>query len=128
MEKAIEIRMADGTADGFLYTPDGAGPWPGVIQLTDIHGIRPVARDLGKRIAAKGYVVLMPNVPKLWMRRREKRFKAHHQTNRRRGQGTCVKRMIRRKCGIFSTSSSFKWRMILSSSTIVRVSGLRIWA
>ena len=62
MEKQIEIRTADGTADGFLYTPEGGGQWPGVIQLTDIHGVRPVARDLAKRIAAKGYVVLLPNV------------------------------------------------------------------
>jgi carboxymethylenebutenolidase len=62
MEKQIEIRTADGIADGFLYTPEGSGPWPGVIQLTDIHGVRPVARDLAKRIAAKGYVVLLPNV------------------------------------------------------------------
>jgi carboxymethylenebutenolidase len=62
MEKQIEIWTADGTADGFLYTPEGGGQWPGVIQLTDIHGVRPVARDLAKRIAAKGYVVLLPNV------------------------------------------------------------------
>jgi carboxymethylenebutenolidase len=62
MEKQIEIRTADGVADGFLYTPEGNGPWPGIIQLTDIHGVRPVARDLAKRIAAKGYVVLLPNV------------------------------------------------------------------
>jgi carboxymethylenebutenolidase len=62
MEKAIEIRTADGTADGFLCAPEGSGSWPGIIQLTDIHGVRPVARDLAKRIAAKGYVVLLPNV------------------------------------------------------------------
>jgi carboxymethylenebutenolidase len=62
MERQIEIRTADGVADGFLYTPEGNGPWPGVIQLTDIHGVRPVARDLAKRIEAKGYAVLLPNV------------------------------------------------------------------
>src|SRR5579863_7571383 len=62
MEKQIEIHTVDGVVDGFLYTPEGSGPWPGVIQLTDIHGVRPVARDLAQRIAAKGYVVLLPNV------------------------------------------------------------------
>jgi carboxymethylenebutenolidase len=61
MEKQIEVRTADGVADGLLYAPDGSGQWPGIIQLTDIHGVRPVARDLAKRIAAKGYVVLLPN-------------------------------------------------------------------
>lgn len=62
IEKEIEIRTADGTSDGFLYQPDGPGPWPGVIHLTDIGGIRDANRDLSKRIASAGYVVLMPNV------------------------------------------------------------------
>jgi carboxymethylenebutenolidase len=72
IEKIIEIQMADGTAGGFLYAPEGSGKRPGVIYLTDIHGIRPAARDLAERIAAKGYVVLLPNVfyrtgtPPLW--------------------------------------------------------------
>lgn len=62
IEKEIEIRTADGTADGFLFRPDGAGPWPGVIHLTDIFGIRPVSVDLSKRIASEGYAVLLPNI------------------------------------------------------------------
>jgi carboxymethylenebutenolidase len=62
MEKEIEIRTPDGVADAVLYHPDGVGPWPGVIHLTDIFGIRAVNRDLSKRIASEGYAVLMPNV------------------------------------------------------------------
>src|ERR1700722_4447133 len=62
MGKQMEFRAAEGIGARYFYTPEGAGPWPGVIQLTDIHGVRPVARDLAKRIAAKGYVVLLPNV------------------------------------------------------------------
>lgn len=62
MEKEIEIRTSDGTSDGFLYQPDGPGPWPGVIHLTDIGGIRDANRNLSKRIASGGYVVLLPNV------------------------------------------------------------------
>ncbi len=71
-EKGIEIRTADGMADGFLYIPEENGPWPGVIHLTDIHGIRPAPREMAKRVAAKGYAVLLPNVfyrtgkPPLW--------------------------------------------------------------
>ena len=61
-KKRLRFGQRKAAADGFLYTPEGSGPWPGVIQLTDIHGLRPVARDLAKRIAAKGYVVLLPNV------------------------------------------------------------------
>jgi carboxymethylenebutenolidase len=62
IEKEIQIRTADGTADGFLYQPEGKGRWPGVIHLTDIWGIRAANRDLSKRLAAEGYVVLLPNV------------------------------------------------------------------
>jgi carboxymethylenebutenolidase len=62
MEREIEIRTVDGTADGFLYRPDGDGPWPGVIHLTDVGGIRAANRDLSNRIASEGYVVLLPNV------------------------------------------------------------------
>jgi len=62
IEKPIEIRTADGTADGYLYQQEGSGRWPGVIYYTDIMGIRPANREIGKRIAANGYTVLMPNV------------------------------------------------------------------
>jgi len=61
-EQAIEIRTTDGTADGFLYRAEGARRLPGVIHLTDIGGIRPSHRAMAKRLAEKGYAVLMPNV------------------------------------------------------------------
>jgi len=62
IEKAIEIRTKDGTADGFLYQPAENGKWPGVIHLTDIAGIRPAHRQMAERLASKGYVVALPNV------------------------------------------------------------------
>lgn len=71
-EKEIEIHTVDGIADGFLYHPDGAGPWPGVLHLTDIGGIREVSRQISKQLVSLGYAVLMPNVfyrtakPPLW--------------------------------------------------------------
>jgi carboxymethylenebutenolidase len=61
-ETAVEIRTHDGVSDAFLYHPDGKGPWRGVLHYTDIAGNREVTRELSKRIAAEGYVVLMPNV------------------------------------------------------------------
>ncbi len=61
IEEAIEIRTADGTADGLLYREEGQRR-PGVIHLTDIGGIRKSHRDMAKRLAEKGYTVLMPNV------------------------------------------------------------------
>jgi carboxymethylenebutenolidase len=63
IEKQIEIRTPDGIADGFIYQPGGGnGPWPGVLHLTDIGGIRAANTDLSKRLADAGYLVLLPNV------------------------------------------------------------------
>lgn len=62
LEEKVEIRTADGTSRGLLYQPDGAEPLPGVIFLTDIGGIRPSPEQMARRLAAEGYVVLLPNV------------------------------------------------------------------
>jgi carboxymethylenebutenolidase len=78
IEREVEIRTADGTADGFLYTPRtderpaaGFGEraragdqarWPGAMHLVDIGGIRDSHRGMAKQLAAEGYVVLLPNV------------------------------------------------------------------
>ena len=61
IEKQVEIPNAGGTADGFLYQPEDKGHWPGVIHYPDVIGIRPENRGMAKRLAAKGYVVLLPN-------------------------------------------------------------------
>jgi carboxymethylenebutenolidase len=61
-ERALSVNAADGQAEGFLYTPDGGGPWPGVIFLTDVWGIRPGNQGMALRLAAQGYAVLMPNI------------------------------------------------------------------
>jgi len=62
IEKEIEIRTADGTADGILFQPEQGRRYPGVIHLTDIGGIRPSHREMAKRLSASGYTVLLPNV------------------------------------------------------------------
>src|SRR5882762_3947606 len=62
IEKEIEIRTADGTADGVLFQPEQGRRYPGVIHLTDIGGIRPSHREMARRLAASGYTVLLPNV------------------------------------------------------------------
>jgi carboxymethylenebutenolidase len=61
VEKDVDIKTADGTCDAALFYPDGKGKWPAVLVWTDILGLRPVFRDMGKRLAAQGYVVLVPN-------------------------------------------------------------------
>lgn len=61
IEREIEVRTADGVADGFLIQPEKEGHWPGVLYLTDIGGIRDANRGMARRVAAEGYTVLLPN-------------------------------------------------------------------
>ena len=57
----VSIKTPDGETDAALYVPAGKGPFPGVLIFTDIFGLRPAFRDMGKRLAGEGYVVLVPN-------------------------------------------------------------------
>jgi carboxymethylenebutenolidase len=45
-----------------LFRPDDIADFPGVIFLTDIWGIRPANIGMARRLAGKGFAVLMPNV------------------------------------------------------------------
>jgi carboxymethylenebutenolidase len=60
-ETDVSIRTPDGQTDAALFTPAGKGPFPGVVLFTDILGLRPAFRDMSRRLAASGYVVLTPN-------------------------------------------------------------------
>ena len=60
-ESDVAIKTPDGETDAALYAPAGKGPFPGVLIFTDIFGLRPAFRDMGKRLASSGYVVLVPN-------------------------------------------------------------------
>ncbi|QIK78350.1 dienelactone hydrolase family protein [Sphingomonas piscis] len=61
VEKDVSIKTPDGTADAVLFHPAGNKKWPAVLVWPDIAGLRPVFRDMGRRLAAEGYVVLVPN-------------------------------------------------------------------
>ena len=60
-EKDVKVTTPDGSADAALFYPAGKGPWPAVLVSPDIMGLRPVFREIGRRLAAEGYVVLVPN-------------------------------------------------------------------
>ncbi|WP_404714099.1 dienelactone hydrolase family protein [Sphingomonas sp. MMS24-J13] len=61
VEKDVTITTPDGTCDAALFYPAGKGTWPTVLVWPDIMGLRPVFRDMARRLSAEGYVVLVPN-------------------------------------------------------------------
>src|SRR5437660_579802 len=60
VETNVDIKTADGTCDAAFIHP-AAGSHPGVLIWADAFGLRPSMREIGKRIAAEGYSVLVPN-------------------------------------------------------------------
>jgi len=49
-------------AEALFFRPDDVAEFPGVVFLTDIWGIRPANIGVAKRLADRGFAVLMPNV------------------------------------------------------------------
>src|SRR5207247_2824677 len=60
VETTVEIKTPDGTCDAAFIHPT-TGSHPGVLIWPDAFGLRPSMRDIGKRVAAEGYSVLVPN-------------------------------------------------------------------
>jgi len=60
VETNVQIKTPDGTCDAAFIHPT-TGAHPGVIVWPDAFGLRPSMRDIGKRLAAEGYSVLVPN-------------------------------------------------------------------
>ena len=60
VETDVTIKTPDGMCDAAFIHPS-TGSHPGVIIWPDAFGLRPTMRDIGKRIAAEGYSVLVPN-------------------------------------------------------------------
>lgn len=61
-EKDVEVKTPDGTADAALFYPKAKGKYPAVLLWPDVMSLRPVFRDMGRRLASAGYVVLVPNL------------------------------------------------------------------
>jgi carboxymethylenebutenolidase len=60
VEQEVLVKTPDGTCDAVFIHPT-TGAHPGVLVWTDAFGLRPSMRAIGKRIAAEGYSVLVPN-------------------------------------------------------------------
>ena len=60
VETDVEIKTPDGTCDAAFIHPK-SGSYPGVLIWPDAFGLRPSMRAIGRRIAAEGYSVVVPN-------------------------------------------------------------------
>jgi carboxymethylenebutenolidase len=58
----IELRTPDGVADAYVTRPDDRRSHPAVLFMMDAYGLRPTIEQMADRIAARGYVVLVPNL------------------------------------------------------------------
>ncbi|KKE98882.1 alpha/beta fold hydrolase [Mycolicibacterium obuense] len=56
------VTTADGSCPVSLHTPDGDGPWPGIVMYPDAGGVRPTFRAMADKLAEHGYAVLVPDV------------------------------------------------------------------
>ena len=60
VETDVNVKTPDGVADATLHYVKGK-KGPAVLVWTDIFGLRPAFRDMGRRLASSGYTVLVPN-------------------------------------------------------------------
>jgi carboxymethylenebutenolidase len=60
IETDVGIKTPDGTCDAAFIRPK-SGTHPGVLIWPDAFGLRPSMRGIGRRIAAEGYSVVVPN-------------------------------------------------------------------
>jgi carboxymethylenebutenolidase len=56
------VSTPDGTCTVRLFTPEGEGPWPGVIMYPDAGGPRGTFDEMGAKLADFGYAVLVPDI------------------------------------------------------------------
>ena len=59
---AVDIETPDGTCRATLHTPDGDGPWPGVLYYSDAGGVRETFAAMADRLAVRGFAVLLPDI------------------------------------------------------------------
>ncbi len=58
----VTVDTPDGPCAATLHTPDGEGPWPGVLQYPDAGGVRETIAAMADALAGRGYAVLSPDI------------------------------------------------------------------
>jgi carboxymethylenebutenolidase len=60
--ETIPLHTQDGICPTHIFTPPGRGPWAAVLFFMDGLGIRPALFEMGERLAAHGYYVVLPDL------------------------------------------------------------------
>ena len=71
IESLADIPTADGRMDAFVCHPEQGGPFPAVVVLMDVWGLREELFDIARKIAVVGYHCTVPN---FWYRRGKVRY------------------------------------------------------
>jgi carboxymethylenebutenolidase len=58
----VSVQTDDGNCTVQVLTPAGDGPWPAAIVYMDAGGIRPGMVQVAQRLAAAGYLTLLPDL------------------------------------------------------------------
>jgi carboxymethylenebutenolidase len=58
----VTIKSGDEEIKAFLAVPDGKGPFPGVVVIQEWWGLTDWIKENAKRLAARGYVALAPDL------------------------------------------------------------------
>lgn len=58
----FELQVNSRATRGYLATPPGEGPWPGVVVIQEWWGLNDNIRDIADRFAQEGFVALAPDL------------------------------------------------------------------
>src|SRR5262249_24912476 len=61
-EQTVSFKSGTETASGFLVTPEGKGPFPGIVVIQEWWGVNDWIKDQARALAKEGYVALAPDL------------------------------------------------------------------